>query len=70
MQQKALTEALILESGGNRNKVALSYSTADKARRSVGSDIGQNIKYNFDVHEIATLHWYGKQVSKLADKDQ
>ena len=70
MQQKAYTEALIHESGGDSEKIALSYSTTDKARRSVASQIAYDIKDTFTPPDLATLHWDGKQVSTLSDKNE
>ena len=43
-QQATFTEALIQESGGDVFKVATSYATADKARRTVTSNISSKIK--------------------------
>ena len=66
-QQAAFTEALIKESGGDATKIAKSYATADKARRSVASAISQDIKSSWIAPENATLHWDGKQISSLTD---
>lgn len=57
VQQAALTKAVIQEAGGDPRRVAKSYSTADKARRSITSAIAKDIQENWIALTAATLGW-------------
>ena len=69
LQQAALTKAVIEEAGGDLHHVAKSYSTADKVRRSTAKVIAKNVQKNWIPPTAATLHWNGKQVQTLANKN-
>ena len=64
-QQKAITEAINKESEGDCDSVSLSYSSAQRARRSVNASIAKEIKDKWTPPSIATVHWDGKQLPSL-----
>ena len=64
-QQPALTEAMILESGGDASAVASSYATANRGRQSVTKVLAEDIKISWNAPKSSTLHWDGKQMSSL-----
>ena len=66
-QQKAITEAINKELEGDCDSVSLSYSSAQRARRSVtvNASIAKEIKDEWTPPSIATVHWDGKQLPSL-----
>lgn len=56
-EQATYTKAVIEESGGNPDKVAISYSTADKNRRKVGEKIAKSSKSLWMPPKLLTVHW-------------
>ena len=63
-QQAALIEAVVKVSGGDVARIATSYATADRSRRSVAKCISQKVQQEWNAQKAATLHWDGKQTSK------
>jgi hypothetical protein len=59
-QQAVFTQAFIEESGGNGQKVSASYATADRARRSVNSQIATAIYKRWVPPQFASVHWDSK----------
>jgi hypothetical protein len=55
-QQSAYTEAIIEEAGGNPKRVALSYSSTDKSRRTIGKEISASVKEQWIPPKLATPH--------------
>ena len=68
-QQAVYTHALIAEAGGDPSKVYSSYSTADKARRKVGSKIASTCRKQWIPPKFATLHWDSKLMPSLCNKN-
>lgn len=61
-QQAGFTRAIIQESGGDANKVSVSYATADRSRRTVTKDIAKTIQTSWIPPKFASLHWDSKLV--------
>jgi hypothetical protein len=55
-QQAAFTQGLITESGSDVSMVAFSYATADRSRCKVTSEIAENIKDQWELSKLCTLH--------------
>lgn len=68
-QQAAYTEALIEEAGGDLSKVASSYATTDKSRRTVGKSIAAACRDEWVAPKLATLHWDSKLMSSLENRN-
>lgn len=64
-QQASFTKALIEEGGGDASKVVTSYSSADRARRSVGLKIAASVKSAWIPPTLGSLHWDSKILSSL-----
>jgi len=64
-QQYAFTKALIEESGGNPNKINLSYALADRSRRTVAHATASSCKHQWNVPKLASLHWVSKIMPSL-----
>ena len=69
-QQAAFTRALIEEAGGDTSKVATSYSTADKSRRSVVEDIATTSKEIWNPPKLASLHWDSKLMPSISTPNE
>lgn len=68
-QQATFTSALITESQGDISKVASSYATADRSRRSVVQQMALDIANGWVKPQLATLHWDSKVMQSLSDKN-
>jgi hypothetical protein len=68
-KQSSYTEAIIEETGGDPKSVALSYSSADRSRRSVGKEISVSVKEQLISPKLVTLHWDSKITFSLTNRN-
>ena len=66
-QQASFTAAVIEECGGDSSKVCMSYSSADRARRSIGGKIVKSVKELWMPPKVAALHWDSKKMKSLTN---
>ena len=68
-EQAAFTVALVEESGGDPNKLAISYATADRACCKTTKTIAKTTREEWAVPQFATVHWDSKLMSSLSNQN-
>ena len=67
-QRASFTAAVIEECGGDSSKVCMSYSCAERARRSIGGKIAKSVKELWMPPKVASLHWDSKKMKSLTNQ--
>ena len=68
-EQAAYTQAIIEESGGDNNKIAVSYATADRSRHEIGEKIATGVRMEWKCPEFTSVHWDSKLIHTLTDNN-
>ena len=64
-EQTAYMQAIIEESGGDSNKIAVLYATAERSRREVGELIATGVRMEWKCPEFTSVHWDSKLTHTL-----